>query len=87
MEANEPILEIDNTQSATELEAQNHMLFSLRALEKRLEAERDGQNSLIIPLPLILWGARAKRKWQYRLRFSMQGARPLTEVLISSSSA
>ena len=49
VEANEPILEIDNTQSATELEAQNHMLFSLRALEKRLEAERDGQNSLIYP--------------------------------------
>ena len=49
VEANEPILEIDNTQSLVELEAQNQMLFSLRALEMRLEAERDGRNSLSYP--------------------------------------
>ncbi len=47
VEANDPILEIDNTQSSTELEAQNQRLFSLRSLEKRLEAERDGLDNLI----------------------------------------
>jgi len=49
VEANEPILEIDNTQSSTDLEAQNQRLFSLRALEIRLEAERDGLDNLIYP--------------------------------------
>ena len=49
VDANDPILEIDNTQSLTELEAQNQRLFSLRALEIRLEAERDGLDSLIYP--------------------------------------
>ncbi len=49
VQADDPILEIDNTQSLTELEAQNQILFSLRALEIRLEAERDGLNSLSYP--------------------------------------
>jgi len=49
VEADDPILEIDNTQSLTELEAQNQILFSLRALEIRLEAERDDRDSLSYP--------------------------------------
>ena len=49
VEANDPILEIDNTQSFTELEAQNQRLIALRALEVRLEAERDGLDSLSYP--------------------------------------
>ena len=49
VETNDPILEIDNTQSLTELEAQNKRLFSLRALEVRLEAERDGLDRLDYP--------------------------------------
>ncbi len=49
VEANDPILEIDNTQSFTELEAQNQRLIALRVLEVRLEAERDGLDSLSYP--------------------------------------
>ena len=49
VKAEDPILEIDNTRASTELEAQNQILFSLRALEMRLEAEKDELDSLSYP--------------------------------------
>ena len=42
----DPILEIDNTQSKSQLEIINSQLLSLNALEVRLSAERDGAESL-----------------------------------------
>ena len=60
VEANQPILEIDNTQSLTELEAQNQGLLSLRTWETRLEAERDGRDTLVYPSSFDLLGERAR---------------------------
>ena len=60
VEANQPILEIDNTQSLTELEAQNQRLLSLRTWETRLEAERDGRDTLVYPSSFDLLGERAR---------------------------
>lgn len=67
VEANEPILEIDNTQSLTELEAQNQRLFSLRALEIRLEAERDGVDSLNYPASFNSIGSRADEEMKVQI--------------------
>jgi epimerase transport system membrane fusion protein len=67
VEANEPILEIDNTQSLTELEAQNQRLFSLRALEIRLEAERDGVDSLNYPESFNSIGSRADEEMKVQI--------------------
>ncbi len=67
VEANEPILEIDNTQSLTELGAQNQRLFSLRALEIRLEAERDGVDSLNYPASFNSIGSRADEEMKVQI--------------------
>ena len=60
VEENQPILEIDNTQSLTELEIQNQRLLSLRTWETRLKAERDGRNTLVYPSSFDLLGERAR---------------------------
>jgi epimerase transport system membrane fusion protein len=67
VEANDPILEIDNTQSSSELEIQNQRLFSLRALEARLKAERDRVDSLSYPPSLIAIGDRANEEMEAQI--------------------
>jgi epimerase transport system membrane fusion protein len=62
VEADDPILEIDNTQPLASLEIENQRLFSLRALEIRLEAERDGIDRLVYPSTLISTGSRASEE-------------------------
>jgi epimerase transport system membrane fusion protein len=62
VQADDPILEIDSTQPLAALEIENQRLFSLRALEIRLKAERDGSDRLIYPPSLISTGGRANEE-------------------------
>ena len=88
VETNQPILEIDNTQSLTELEAQNQMLFSLRALEFRLEAERDGLINLKYPVSFYALGPQAEKEMEVQIeifnarRSSIDGSIDLLEQRI-----
>ena len=58
----DPILEIDSTQSKSQLEIINSQLLSLRALETRLSAERDNADSLNFPANFTLGSSRAQEE-------------------------
>ncbi len=62
VEANEPILEIDSTQPRSQLEQINSQVLSLRALEIRLSAERDREDTLSFPATFVGSSARAREE-------------------------
>tara|TARA_B100001142_G_scaffold313038_1_gene349127 strand:- start:407 stop:1729 length:1323 start_codon:yes stop_codon:yes gene_type:complete len=60
VEQGEPILDLDSTQSLASLEIANSEFMALRALEVRLIAERDAQESVDYPDEFIALGIRAE---------------------------
>jgi epimerase transport system membrane fusion protein len=67
VDANDPILEIDNTQPLAALEIENQRLFSLRALDIRLKTERDGIERLVYPQSLISEGSRENEEMEAQI--------------------
>ena len=59
VEKDDPILDIDNTQSMAQLEIANNQYIALRSQEIRLIAERDGVPTLTFQSDLMSFGERA----------------------------
>jgi epimerase transport system membrane fusion protein len=67
VDAGDPILDLDNTQSLAQLEITNSQYIALKALENRLIAERDGLPNPAMQSDQMLSGARVEEEKQSQL--------------------